>query len=218
MFGIKKLFFGNGLDDSLPEDVRAAVAAWQDSQAGALESSHFLTRYVVLDVESDGEGSARQLTGISAAVVHQGVVDPAQSLFIDLRASTGDDLARRLAVFLRFVGKSPVVVYHEVFVSSLLDPLLKASLGVTWQPRWVDLAWLLPAMFEEKSHKPMPLDDWLVAFALDLGEGRRSSMQNTLILARLLQMLIVRAHEKGVDSPDELAAESRASTMLRRTH
>ena len=39
MFGIKKLFFGNGLDDSLPEDVRAAVAAWQDSQAGALEEA-----------------------------------------------------------------------------------------------------------------------------------------------------------------------------------
>ena len=64
----------------------------------------------------------------------------------------------------------------------------------------------------------MPLDDWLVAFGLDVGEGRRSPTANSLALARLLQMTIVRAHAKGVDTVDQLIDESKASSHLRRTH
>ncbi|WP_414076024.1 hypothetical protein, partial [Staphylococcus aureus] len=103
------------------------------------------------------------------------------------------------------------------FVSAFLENLLKKRLGIAFAARWVDLAWLLPAMFGEKSHKPMPLDDWLVAFGLDVGEGRRSPSENNMILARLLQMLVVRAHAKGVDSVEALIEESKASSHLRRT-
>jgi DNA polymerase-3 subunit epsilon len=39
-----------------------------------------------------------------------------------------------------------------------------------------------------------------------------------MMLARLLQMLMVRAHAKGVDGVEELIEESKASSQLRRTH
>lgn len=220
MFGIKKFLFGEGPNENLPADVKAAVTTWLEGEAAGLESSHFLTRYVVVDIATDGMNpDSDRVTGIAATVMHQGIVSPQQSIYVDLTQSTADDATvdRQLAAFLLFIGKSPLVSYHVAFVSNFLQQLLRKRLGIVFQPRWVDLAWLLPAMFGEKSHKPMPLDDWLTAFGLDVGEGRRSPSENNMLLARLLQMLVVRAHAKGVDSVDELIDESKASSLLRRT-
>lgn len=218
MFGIKKFLFGDGLNENLPPDVKSAVSAWLAQEATGLESSHFLTRYVVVDIASDGMNpDSDRLTGIAATVVHQGIVSPEQSIYVDLTTADETVQVRQLAAFLNFIGKSPLVSYHVAFVSAFLENLLKKRLGISFSARWVDLAWLLPAMFGEKSHKPMPLDDWLVAFGLDVGEGRRSPSENNMILARLLQMLVVRAHAKGVDSVEALIEESKASSHLRRT-
>lgn len=219
MFGIKKFLFGDGLNENLPPDVKSAVSAWLAQEAASLESSHFLTRYVVIDIASDGlDPASNKLTGIAATVVHQGIVSPEQSIYVDLTSADEAIQARQLAAFLRFIGKSPLVAYHVAFVSAFLQNLLRKRLGIAFAARWVDLAWLLPAMFDEISHKPMPLDDWLTAFGLDVGEGRRSPSENNLMLARLLQMLVVRAHAKGVDGVDALIGESKASSHLRRTH
>lgn len=220
MFGIKKFLFGEAPNENLPADVKAAVAAWQALELTGLESSHHVTRYVIVDIESDGMNpDSDRLTGIAASVMYQGIASPEQSIYVDL-SSGNDDVAvdRQLAAFLHFVGKSPLVSYHVAYVSAFLQQLIKKRLGIGFQPRWVDLAWLLPAMFSEKSHKPMPLDEWLIAFGLDLGDGRRTPSENNLVLARLLQMLVVRAHLKGVDTADALIEESKASSHLRRTH
>jgi len=91
-------------------------------------------------------------------------------------------------------------------------------LGVDFQPQWVDLAWLLPSMFSDKGSSIMPLDHWIEVFGLDAGNGRRNAMENTLMLARIFQMLLVRAVGKQIDTAAQLLDESRASTFLRRTH
>lgn len=221
MFGIKKLLFGEGASGTLPEDVRDAVNAWSASAGEELESSHFLTRYVVLDIATTGLDPERdRITGIAATVLHKGIIAPEQNLCIDLDQADADPalLDRQLAVFLRFVGKSPLVAYHAAYVAAFLQQLIRKRLGVAFQPRWVDLVWLLPALFGERSAKPLPLDDWLDAFGLDAGEGRRSPILNSLLLARLMQMLVVRAHAKGVDDVAGLIDESKASSHLRRTH
>jgi DNA polymerase-3 subunit epsilon len=221
MFGIKKLVFGHDVSEQLPEDVRAVLQEWKTLEPIGLESSHFLTRYVVVDIATDGPNpDSNRITGIAATVLQQGIVSPEQSIFVDLSASTADDATvnRQLAAFLRFIGKSPLVSYHVVFVNAFLQQVLKKRLGMAFHARWVDLAWLLPAMFEEKGHKPMPLDDWLLAFGLDVGEGRRTPSENNMVLARLMQMLVVRAHAKGVDAVEQLIEESKASSKLRRTH
>lgn len=221
MFGIKKFLFRDGASANLPEDVRDAVNAWLADESEALESSHFLTRYVVIDIATSGLDPERdQVTGIGATLLHKGIIAPEQSLFIDLESVADDPAAvdRQLAAFLGFVGKSPLVAYHAAYVSGFLQQLIKKRLGVSFQPRWVDLVWLLPAMFGEKSPKPLPLDDWLFAFGLDTGEGRRSPSANSLMLARLMQMMVVRAHSKGIDTVEALIDESRASSHLRRTH
>ncbi len=221
MFGIKKFLFRDGASESLPEDVKEAVNAWLADESEALESSHFLTRYVVIDISTSGHDPERdRVTGIGATLLHKGIIAPEQSLFLDLEAAADDPvlLDRQLAAFLVFLGKSPLVAYHSAYVSGFLQLLIKKRLGVSFLPRWVDLVWLLPAMFGEKSPKPLPLDDWLFAFGLDAGEGRRGPSENSLILARLMQMLVVRAHSKGIDGVEALIDESRASSHLRRTH
>jgi DNA polymerase III subunit epsilon len=220
MFGIKKFLFGEGASENLPADVKAAVADWQALELTGLESSHHLTRYVIIDIASDGMNpESDRLIGIAATAMHMGIASPEQSIYVDLSSLPEDDPAvdRQLAAFLRFIGKSPLVSYHVAYVSAFLQQLLKQRLGINFQQRWVDLAWLLPAMFSEKSPKPLPLDEWLMAFGLDLGDGRRTPSENNLVLARLLQMLVVRAHLKGVDTADELIEESKASSHLRRT-
>ncbi|WP_205202454.1 hypothetical protein [Azonexus hydrophilus] len=220
MFGIKKLFSGVAEAASLPADVRAALTDWQARVVDDLESTHFLTRYVVLDIVTDGPDPERhRLTGLAATEVHRGVVAPARSMYLDLlEVADEEDRARRLTAFLQFIGKAPLVVFYAAYVGGFLLPALRQHLGLSLQPRWVDLAWLLPALFADKSHQPMPLDDWLQLFGLDPGEGRRSPNENCLALARLFQMLVVRAHSKGVDTVAALIEESKASSHLRRSH
>ncbi len=82
----------------------------------------------------------------------------------------------------------------------------------------MDLAWLLPSLFEDKAHSVMPLDHWIEVLGLDGGSGRRESMDNVLLLARLFQMLLVRAAGKQVDTAASLIDESRASSFLRRAY
>ena len=127
-------------------------------------------------------------------------------------------LARKLAAFLGFLSKSPVVTYHVPFVGRFLQRICKDQLGLAFSPHWVDLAWLLPSMFEERGHQVMPLDFWIENFGLDATNERRDPMANTLLLARIFQMAVTRALSKDIATAARLVDESKASSFLRRTH
>jgi DNA polymerase-3 subunit epsilon len=152
--------------------------------------------------------------------VRQSTILPDDAFFIDFAQANGDDSAldRQLMAFLQFAAKGPLVTYHVPYVGGFLQRALKERLGVDFQPQWVDLAWLLPAMFSDRGSSIMPLDHWIEVFGLDAGNGRRNAMENTLMLARIFQMLLVRAVGKEVDTAAQLLDESRASSFLRRNH
>lgn len=222
MLDLKKLLFGSASPAHLPDDVRAALDVWRETPAPALDEVHFHTRYVVIDIASSGfDPENDELLAIAATTVHNGCVLPNDAFYLDLAEIRDEAVAtvdRKLAAFLLFLGKNPVVTYHVSHVGAFLQRAFKARLGVDFQPQWIDLAWLLPTLFEEKAHQPKPLDQWLELFALPLGNGRRDTMENTLLLARILQMLIVRAVGKQIDTAGQLIEESHASSFLRRTH
>ncbi len=219
MLGIKKFLFKGGAP-ALSEPLQAALETWRKSPAPDLDDPHFHMRYVVIDITTSGmKPESDTLLSIAASTVQQGIIVPEDAFFIDF--STQDDPAavdRKLMAFLQFTAKAPLVTYHVPYVGGFLQRLLKAQLGLDFQPQWIDLAWLMPAMFEDKSHSVMPLDQWIEAFGFDTGDGRRSAMDNTLLLARLFQMLITRANGKDVDTAAQLINESRASSQLRRSH
>ncbi len=227
MLGIKKFLFKGGAPEALPDDVRSALESWRSNKQPELDEAHFHTRYVVLDIVTSGtRPESDRLLSIAATCVRQGMIAPEDSVFIDLTnleqmdsaSEEGAAVDRQLMAFLQFVAKAPLVTYHVSYVGGFLQHLLKARLGVDFQPQWIDMAWLLPAMFAEKSHNIMPLDQWLDAFGFASGVGRRDAMDNTLMLARLFQMLLVRAGDKEIDTAQRLIEESRASSFLRRTH
>jgi DNA polymerase-3 subunit epsilon len=123
----------------------------------------------------------------------------------------------QLAAFLTYAAKAPLVTYHAPFVGGFLQHVYRERLAVDFQPQWIDLAWLLPSLFNDKSPTVQPLDEWLELLAIDSG-GRRDTMTNTLMLARLFQMLLVRANDQKILTAGNLIEESKSASFLRRTH
>jgi DNA polymerase-3 subunit epsilon len=221
MLGLKKFLFRGGAQANVPDDVRASLEGWRASSAPSLDDFHFHIRYLVVDIVSTGlDPDKDQLLGIAATSIWQGAIQPDDSFYVDFTTQDGEDSAvdRQLMAFLLFAAKAPLVTYHVPYVGGFLQRAYKERLGLDFQPQWVDMAWLMPSMFEDKGHNVMPLDHWLEVFGLGVGEGRRDAMANTLLLARIFQMLLVRAVSKQLDTAAQLLAESRASSFLRRTH
>lgn len=222
VFGLKNFLFKGGARSpaNLPEDVREALANWRAAKTPTLDGAHFHTRYVVVDIATSGPRATEdELQGIAAVGLPNGAIQPVDAFALDFSADDGDDAAvdRRLTAFLTYAAKAPLVTYHGPFVSGFLQRAFKERLGVDFQPQWVDLAWLLPSLFNEKSMVTLPLDDWLDGFGIS-GTGRRDTMTNTLMLARLFQILLVRATSREIATPAKLIEESQAATFLRRTH
>jgi len=225
VFGLRKFLFKGGASSpaNLSEDVRRALEGWRASKAPNLDEPLFHTRFVVIDIATSGPRAADDgLLGISAVGLRKGAIVPDDAFALDLdneEADEVDDAAvdRRLMAFLTYAAKAPLVTYHGPFVSGFLTRAFKERLGVDFQPQWIDLAWLLPSLFNEKSEVTVPLDDWLETFGI-AGNERRDTMANTLMLARLFQMLLVRATGRDLTTAGKLVEESQAATFLRRSH
>lgn len=231
MFGIKNfLFRGVSIAADVPDDVRQGILDWQAQPEPVLSEAHFHVRYVVVDVTTSGnKPESDQLLAISAVGIQRGgAIQPDDAIYIDfsgmengvaatMETTAGPRVDRQLLAFLQFVAKAPLVTYHSPFVQAFLHRAFKERLGIDFEPKTIDLAWLLPSMFEEKTAKPVPLDQWLNWFEMQ-SEGRRAAMANTLMLARLFQRLLVRAVNKDIGTAALLLEESSASSFLRRSH
>jgi len=218
-FGLKSFGFKGraGAPENLPENVRQALESWRASPAPALDEPHFHTRYVVIDVATIGPRAEQDgLLGISAVGLQVGSIAAADAFALDISA---DDptVDSELAAFLTYAAKAPLVTYHAPFVGGFLQHVYRERLAVDFQPQWIDLAWLLPSLFNDKSPTVRPLDEWLELLAIDSG-GRRDTMTNTLMLARLFQMLLVRANDQKILTAGNLIEESKSASFLRRTH
>jgi len=218
-FGLKSFGFKGraGAPENLPENVRQALESWRASPAPALDEPHFHTRYVVIDVATIGPRAEQDgLLGISAVGLQVGSIAAADAFALDFSA---DDptVDSQLAAFLTYAAKAPLVTYHAPFVGGFLQHVYRERLAVDFQPQWIDLAWLLPSLFNDKSPTVQPLDEWLELLAIDSG-GRRDTMTNTLMLARLFQMLLVRANDQKILTAGNLIEESKSASFLRRTH
>lgn len=212
---------GSRSPEKLPGDLRKAVEAWRSSMAPELDEWHYHVRYVVVDIATSGPSAEDgTLLGISAVGVREGAVMPADAFTFDLAADAdADAVDRQLMAFLAYSAKAPLVTYHSPFVNSFLKPALQNRLGVNFQPSWVDLGWMLPSLYSDRSVGLLPMDDWLERLGiLGQGGGRRDPMTNALMLARLFQMVLVRAIDKEILTAEKLVEESQATVFLRRNH
>ena len=222
MFGLKKIFSrGNSAAADLPADLQQALAYWRNLPAPNLADAHYHTRYVVIDLTTSGfKPNEDDLLGITAIALTQGgCILPNDVVSLDFSGMENESVTvdRQLMAFLQFTAKAPLVSYHWPFVGAFLQRAFKERLGLDFQPDCIDLAWLLPSLFDDKAQLLQPLDHWLEAFGM-AAEGRRDSMANALVLARLMQRLLVRATNKEIDTAAKFVEESKASSLLRRTH
>lgn len=218
---LKQLIFG-GADRSratLSKDVRAALESWRLQPGAALDQPHFHTRYVVADVATAGLDSERDaLLGIAGLGLGRGgVIVPVDAFALDFPASEAVEpelLDRQLIAFLQFVGRGPLVTYQAPFVGAFLERLFEGRFGLHFQPEWIDLAWLLPDLFKERIDGLVPMDAWLEAFGIEV-PGRRDALADSVAIARLLQVALPRAAERGADTPGKLIDIGRARRWLR---
>lgn len=218
-FGLKSFLFGGTgrQPENLPPSVKQALTSWRASPSPELDDPHFHMRYVVVDVATSGpRANEDSLLGISAVGLRGGLVNASDSFALDFAADDARNAAvdSQLTAFLTYAAKAPLVTFHVPFVSGFLERAYKERLAVDFQPKWIDLARLLPSFFRDKQPTLQPLDKWLEIFAIG-GDQRRDTMENTLVLARLLQMALVRANDKKILTAERLIEESESASQLR---
>lgn len=225
MLNLKEMIFGRAERMPLDGRLQAALDAWRDASAPDLDQPHYLTRYVVVDVATSGLDASRdRVIGLAALGISQpaggrgqgGVILPEDAFAVDFTGTPDAEAMtdQQLLAFLRFVGRGPLVTYQAPFVGEFLGRLLVERLGVEWQPDWLDLAWLLPDLFKEKIDAMVSLDDWADAFGIEI-PGRHDALADCVAIAKLWQLALPRALERGADTAAKMIGIGKARRWLR---
>ena len=204
----------------LSSEQQQVLAEWQKTPEATMSGTHLNTRYVVVDVETSGLDMKKdRLISIGAVALTDGKMDFSDAFQVVVRQdristhenilihgiggsaqSEGMDPAEASLLFLRYVGKSPLVAYHAFFDQSMIDKALVEYLGVKLEQSWIDLAWVLPDFFQFRTDGRVPLDDWLQLFEIE-NILRHNAVSDAYATAKLMQVAIAAGNKKGADSP-----------------
>ncbi len=182
------------------------LATWQ-----ALPVSRDAPRCVVLDVETTGLNLVTDtLISIgSVAVVDQRIVlSDSYAVVLQQHTSSHHDnilihgisgSAQREGVlpadalldFLEFVGKDPLVAFHVAFDETMIRKAMKAYLGFNFRHTWLDLAYVMPALYPTLMYTHRVLDDWTQHFNI-INDSRHNALADALATSQLL--LVAQCH------------------------
>jgi DNA polymerase-3 subunit epsilon len=199
LFG--RLLPGRHARSALPHELREALASWLAEPPPDLTLTHSETRYVVLNTRaSDVNADRATLQSVAAIAVEGGRLAARNSFHANLDTHP----EQQLTALLRFAAAGPIVVFNAELNRALLERALRKHLDVTPQWLWLDLYWLLPALFGEVHAKPVRLSQWMDS--LDLGTFQRyHALGDAWVLARLLLALQSRALTEERRTPAGLA-------------
>jgi DNA polymerase-3 subunit epsilon len=179
---------------------RAVVTHWQALPEPDLGQPHFDTRYVVVNTEATGLDLERdRLLAVAAIVIDGGLIDPNRSYY----ARLDDDPAAALAGLLEICGKAPLVVFNTGFNRVALERAWAQWLDVTPAPLWLDLFWLLPAVFHPALDGPTRLAQWMKIFGIETFQ-RHHALGDAWAIAQLFIALQGRALHQGASTPRAL--------------
>ena len=186
---------------ALSPELQEALASWSAKPSPDLTRTHGETRYVVLNTRASDVNPDRATLQSVAAVAVEGGRLTAQHSF---HASLDTHPEQQLTALLRFAATGPVVVFNAELNRALLERALHKHLGVTPQWLWLDLYWLLPALFGEVHAKPVRLSQWMDRLGLGTFQ-RYHALGDAWVLARLLLALQSRALTEERRTPASLA-------------
>jgi len=170
-------------------------------------------RIVVVDVETTGLSLANDhLIAIGAVAIRTGRIALADSFEVVLRqdvASGKENIlvhgiggsAQRaglppeeaLLAFLDYLDGAPLFAYHVAFDATMLRKAFQKYLGIEFRHTWADLAYVMPDLFPEQSHRYRALDEWLKRFAI-VNEARHNALADAVATAQL-GLIAIRAAE-----------------------
>lgn len=220
-------WFGHGT--ALPAELRRRIADWHEVPPHDPSMAYTADRYVVVDTETSGlNPGADRLLAIGAVAINAGRIVLADSFEATLRQTRpsardnivvhgigetaqrdGEDPCEALVRFLEYGDKCPLLAYHAPFDESFVKRGAREHLGLTLRSIWLDLASLLPPLFEEKPRQS--LDFWLERFRIEV-PMRHSALGDALATAQLAQIALRQAAARGLlnfKGLSRLAADAR---------
>ena len=204
------------------------LAAWR----ALPESDH--ARCVVVDVETTGLNLVTDtLISIGAVAVVDGRIALGDSFYVVLqqRKSSrkenilvhgisgtvqreGMEPVEALLGFLEFLGKSPLVAFHVAFDETMIRRALRQYLELSFKHSWLDLAYVMPALYPAQAYSHRVLDDWIGRFGIRI-EARHNALADALATAQLLQVAAAQARRKGVSGFSGLRDLERSQRLAR---
>ena len=189
-------------------------------------------RWVVVDCESSGLDPERdRLLSIGAVAVQEGRIDHADVFGAVLRQERasespnilvhgigaqrqlgGREPAAALREFASYAARAHLAAFHAPFDEALLGCAMAAS-GLSWTPRWLDVAQLAPALFPERARSCTSLDDWLAGFAI-AHPARHDAVADAYATAQLLLILFAAAERQGLATAGDVFAAPRHRRWL----
>ncbi len=188
------------------------------------------TRLVVVDVETTGLNLMTDtLISIGAVAVINGRIAMADSFSVVLQqreSSRKENIlihgisgsvqrdgmlpVDALLAFLDYLGKSPLVAFHVAFDETMIRRAMREYLGITFKHPWLDLAYVLPALYPGLIRDHRALDDWANHFDIR-NDDRHNALADALVTAQLLLVAIAQARSAhGASNYDDLRKLERA--------
>jgi DNA polymerase-3 subunit epsilon len=198
---------GPGLSPGQQSSLEAIAAL----PAPDLGRSHYETRYVVVNTETEAmDGGGQRLLAVGAVAINQGLLHPADAF----RASLGSAPADALIGLIKFIGRSPAIVYNAPFNQGTLERAFEQNLGSVPEVDWIDLMVLMPSLYPERIAGQARMDAWLGAFGIDRID-HRDALLEALAVAQLHQVALARASVQGLTTPRDLLETQSSRKWLR---
>lgn len=215
-----------------PEET-ARLEAWRKHPAADLRVPLDRTRFVVVDVETTGLNLVHDhLIAIGAIGVNEGRITLSDSFEVVVQQKTvsnkgnilihgiggtaqreGMPPAEAMLRFLEYLGKSPLVAFHVTFDETMICRALRTHLNLDFKHPWLDLAYLMPALFPPLARKYRALDDWMGYLGIS-NYARHNALADALSTAQLYQVAIGSARQQNIEHYQALQDLEKAQRWL----
>jgi DNA polymerase III subunit epsilon len=209
------------------------LLAWRNLPGPASGSMLDGARLVIVDVETSGLNPNRdQLIAIGAVAVQDARIGVRDSFEVILRQDTvsrkdnilvhgigdaaqagGTPPAEALLCFLEYLGKDPLIAFHVTFDATAIRRALKKYLKLNFKHDWLDLAYVMPALYPEQAGECRTLDDWMRCFGIR-NAARHNALADALATAELLLIAFNKARQAGIEHFSGLQALEKAQRWV----
>jgi DNA polymerase-3 subunit epsilon len=209
---LARIISGRPEAQALSAGAADTLRRWQALPEPDLGRAHFETRYAVVNTEATGLNlDTDRLLAVGGLAVDNGLLQPRDAYYATLAPSPADALAGLLG----FIGPGPVVVFNAPFNRTMLERAFDEHLGLSPDFLWIDLYFVLPALFPEQLDKPARLADWMSALGIETFQ-RHHALGDAWAIAQLFLAAQARALAQGSSSARTLGELERAYRQYRR--